>query len=96
MIDLSREVSGSLGPARSGRLQKKSGKGPIRRRTLNRLSRTPLLTKKISYIKSSFIKWNICFYYCVKTFKVLMLTDFDLILVSCSDFLLKCNVNLNL
>ena len=43
MIDMSREVSESLGPARSGRLQKKSGNGSIRRRTLNRLSGTPLI-----------------------------------------------------
>ena len=43
MIDLSKQVYESLGPAQYGRLQKKSGKGPIQGRTSNRLSGKPLV-----------------------------------------------------
>ena len=63
MIVLSREVSKSLCPARSGRLQKKSNKGPIRRRTLNRLSGTPLTGHFDKVLRSFEAYWWDCIGY---------------------------------
>ena len=57
---MSREVSESLSPARSGRLKKKSGKGSIQRQTLKHLSEKPLqATQKLFSIMYSKLVLNV-------------------------------------